>query len=33
MKKKLLLILNPFAGQKKAKRLLSDLVNLFLSHG
>lgn len=33
MKKKLLLILNPFAGQKKAKRLLSDLVNLFQSHG
>jgi len=33
MKKKLLFILNPFAGQKKAKRLLGDLVNLFQAHG
>lgn len=33
MKKTLLLILNPFAGQKRAKRALGDLVGLFQQFG
>lgn len=33
MNRKLLLILNPYAGQKKAKRALGDLVGLFQQYG